>query len=63
MIVSPDGRSQSASVFYRQIERRFSTRLDYVCDYLGIEVTDRNPETVDLDSIDRHVEEHLATAD
>ena len=63
LIVEADGRTQSGSSYYGEIEKRIKARLDYISRATKIEIIDRRPDTVDLDSIEAEVSTHLSKLD
>ncbi|MDH3338034.1 MAG: hypothetical protein OEM76_09460 [Gammaproteobacteria bacterium] len=65
-VISTDrsgSRTTTGADYYGRIERRMQARLDFIQSRTRIEISDANVMTLDLDSIEQQVSEHLNELD
>lgn len=53
------GGMEAGTAYYGKIEDRLQTRLNFVLNYTNIEIQDLDVDTLDLDSLEQEVSDHL----
>ena len=63
LIVGADGRTQSGTSYYGEVEKRIEARLEYISRTTRIEIIDISPDSVDLETLEAEVSAHLNELD